>query len=113
MKSTQEYLAFIKEVEDAAFKKGYQAAIENVLKAVGQSPSSVTFAPISESSGKNPFKQGTDSAAVYEFVKNNMGLRGTEIIKRSGIAGKTVRTALHRLKVKGQVANDDGRWYVR
>ncbi|MDD3371022.1 MAG: hypothetical protein PHE27_04250 [Alphaproteobacteria bacterium] len=113
MKSTEDYLAFIKEVEAAAYKKGYQAALEKVLKALGQ-PLTISEIPSSEDlSGQNPFKQGTDSAAVYEFVRNNMGLKGAEIIKKSGIAGKTVRTALHRLKVKGQVANTDGKWYIR
>lgn len=113
MKTTQEYLQFIKSVEDAAYKKGYQAAIEKVLKAVGQDCTCAGSTPSAASSGKNPFKHGTDSAAVYDFVKNNSGLRGAEIIKKSGIAGKTVRTALHRMKVKGQVANDDGKWFAK
>ncbi len=114
MKTTQEYLAFINQIEEASFQRGYQAAVQKMLQAVGQN---VTVTPgagcPAPANGKNPFKEGSDSAAVFAFVRANSGLRGAEIIKKSGIAPKTVRTALHRLKVKGHVANDDGRWFVR
>ncbi|MDD4616891.1 MAG: hypothetical protein PHW76_07270 [Alphaproteobacteria bacterium] len=114
MKTTQEYLAYIKEIEETAFQRGYQAAVQKILQAVEQPTVSLSAkCPTAVKVKKSPFKNGTDSAAVFNFIKGNSGLRGTEIIRKSGIPAKTVRTALYRMKVKGFAANERGKWFVR
>jgi hypothetical protein len=106
----------IEHLEDAAYRRGrretlleLQNIIERLLgKNMGE-PMPLVKAVVS---GKNPFKQGTDSAKTYDYMKENPGLRGAEIIKRTGLPTKTVRTVLHRMKVKGYARNEDKRWYA-
>jgi len=119
MQTEQEYLQFIKNIEEKAFKRGYDTAVQKILRAVNGGDSTPISRPVQDQSvlvwGKNPFRPGTDSARVYDFIENNPGLRGTEIIEQSGIVGKTVRTALHRMKtIKGGVATVlEGKWYIK
>jgi hypothetical protein len=51
---------------------------------------------------------------VERYIKANPGLRGVDIAKAlsSSLPERTVRTALHRLKVAGRIKTVDGRWYA-
>lgn len=124
MRDEKEYLDFINNIKEEAFQHGYkkgfeygrEVTIKKILAAASDTNSTIYPSTIqSTNASGSPFKVGTDSEAVYTFILNNPGLRGSEIIKQSGIVGKTVRTALHRLKIKnGGVAKiDGGRWYIK
>lgn len=52
-------------------------------------------------------------SVVRRFIKRNQGLRGVEIAKAlsDSLPERTVRTALHRLKVSGRIKNVNGGWW--
>lgn len=53
---------------------------------------------------------------VLSIIQGTPGLRGNAIVDMTSTYGtplkeRTVRTALHRLKLAGRIMNQDGRWY--
>lgn len=99
----------IAEIQAKAFQNGWNALAQLIAEVI-KTP---TTPPKIEKPVKKTFKAGTAAAAIYDYVKSNPGQKGTEIINGSGIEGKTVRTALHRMKHVLKIAvNEDGRWRI-
>jgi hypothetical protein len=65
-------------------------------------------------SGRAP-REGSDQDAVLQLIRQSPGLRGVEIAKRLSdkIQERTVRTALHRLKVRGLIEPREGVWWPK
>lgn len=49
---------------------------------------------------------------VLSAIKQRPGMRGVEVVALIGtLQERTVRTALHRLKMAGDIRTDNGRWF--
>lgn len=111
----------IQEIQAKAFKEGWDALAKKIMAALSapeiiserNKVKSISRAlPTSNLFSVNPFNVGTNSSKIYDYVKDHPGLRGSEIIKGSGVENKVGRTALHRMKNKGIAANIDGKWSI-
>lgn len=110
-------LSYIKEMQSAAYKRGWNDALKAINKAAHAVVAAPNIAGIELDSEKdmndNPFRNGSDAARVYDYVRNNPGRSGMEIIQALNyVDERTIRTALHRMKLRGFVQNLDGRWYL-
>lgn len=59
----------------------------------------------------------TAAEIVLEIIRHEPGLRGVEIVEKTGamsepLLERTVRTALYRLKNASKIRSDNERWYV-
>jgi hypothetical protein len=106
----------IKEIEESAYKDGhadgYKAGWTDAANAANEALKiqPARGATVSQHNGAstNPFRIGTRSASVYDYVKANPGKKGAEIIQALGVGTKIARTALYRMKDDGVAVNQDG-----
>ena len=101
----------IEQLQAEAFQEGWDQLAQKI-KVVLESPFQKSLKSSINSLSENPFETGSGSAKVYDYVKANPSLRGRDIIKGTGVEGKTVRTCLHRMKTRGIAINENGRWRI-
>lgn len=56
---------------------------------------------------------GSDQAAVLSDIRAHPGSKGVDIVRRleaKGIKERTIRTAIHRLKKRGAIIQQMGKW---
>lgn len=115
------------QIEAAGFAKGYKqamrdarrefsAAMERLIEALVSGEMSGGSATGAERPKRRP-RANSDQARVLKIISTNPGLRGVEIVEMLGIGPdavheRTVRTALSRLKRRGQIQQQDGGWHV-
>lgn len=120
---------FIAEIEAAAYQRGvadtwakmtfqiHKFVNEfNELEAVDLGESSFTVEPVSHPEDidrtREP-REGSDQARVLMAIRETPGVRGVDIV--NGLAGsveeRTVRTALHRLKKREAIFQQEGKWF--
>jgi hypothetical protein len=78
-------------------------------------PPAVTQAQL-EQSGADP-EDRPSKDIVLSLIRQTPGMRGVEVVQAAEKAGtplleRTIRTALHRLKIEELIRNEDGRWFV-
>jgi hypothetical protein len=107
--------AIVSELEDAAYKRGLDDALRAITEAVARLRD---VNPISPQPHKTTprLRAGSDMDRVLEAVKRKPGLRGIELVsvlEENGtpVEERTLRTALHRLKVRGFLENRETRWF--
>lgn len=109
----------LQDLEQKAFNEGFRAGwyaaakhMNEALKKPITPPYSddleESFDPMPTSMGGNPFREGTGQAKVFEYIRDNPGKRGREIIEALGVPPKTARNTFHRLKGRGLASNRDG-----
>lgn len=109
----------IEEIETKAFQKGFQAgwtaaklATDDLLKRLpSKIPTVLDSIEQDTVNSENPFRAGTKSASVYDYIKTHPGKRGVDIFKVLGIETKLGRTALYRMKEKKIAINENG-WRI-
>ena len=118
------------EIRTEAYKNGYQKGQEDALSAINRAVEQMSLSSASLPSPLPPllnggqqrvepsFREGSTMALVHEFIKENQGHAGIEIVNGLIQGGhkteeRTIRTALHRLKDKKVVTNRDGKWFIR
>src|SRR5690349_17028634 len=102
-------------LEDAAFKKGWEAAFSYIMSAA-KTPVQQSL-PLPSTHGERSIIE-----VVHELVKTSPGLRGYAIVDAM-VAGnprkdrksldRTTRTALMRLKNRGAIDSRNGLWYPK
>lgn len=112
----------VKELEDAAYKRGFQDAMNAILSAA-VSKAEIAANMLSEKAKNAPRiriqNNGTEKKSVQErtieFIRENPGRTGAEVV--SGLQNddpsvneRTVRTAFNRLRGK-EIENKNGKWY--
>lgn len=119
-----EAIKLIQQVEQKSFNEGFKAgwyaATKHIHEAL-KAPIMPAFEGndhdhpevLETHTQDNPFRKGTKSAQVYEYVRDNPGQRGTDIFKALGIMTKIGRTALYRMKDGGLAVNKDGWRLIR
>lgn len=112
----------VKEIEDAAYQRGWQEAMNAVMSAAqGNNSSTVIQAPVKRRKGFKASRRGKSAregsvpAKTIEFIEKNPGLTGAEVVaglqeNDPSINERTVRTAFNRLRGK-TIENRNGRWY--
>lgn len=113
----------IQEIEDRAFIEGFKAGWYAATKQMNDALKQPVIPFYTENKhnsekldfmamdSKNPFRPGTESSSVYNYIRDNPGKRGNFIIQQLGISPKSARNAFHRLKKRGLAVNKDG-WRV-
>ena len=106
-----------------AYHLGRSEGISDIARAAGQMSANAsirpTFPHFATTEEKDiDFRDGSTIKLVHEYVKENQGLLGIELVKDLQTAGhkieeRTIRTALHRLKKKKFLENRGGKWFLK
>jgi hypothetical protein len=107
--------AIVSELEDAAYKRALDDALRAITEAVELLRRANPISPQPHNTTRR-LRAGSDMDKVLAAVKRKPGLRGVELVsvlKESGtpVEERTLRTALHRLKVRGFLENRETRWF--
>jgi hypothetical protein len=103
-----------------SFEKDFDIDLTPTIShSEGVAPGSLTqsgWEPMGVANFSPPPQTPTAADLVAQFVYENSGRRGVEIADNFAktvwrLPERTVRTALHRLKLAGKIRNVDGRWY--
>jgi len=133
MLTIQDITRAIAELERAAYRKGWDDAVAQIVSAVSQRSSTAaqvatsTRASLSASSTKIVGTGGVSNGPttidiMLDIIQEQPGLRGAEVIKATAArkpgstlkaVDRTGRTALARLRKRGRIEQRDGRWYPR
>jgi hypothetical protein len=100
----QKLKSFIADLEGETIDATVRAHLDRVTSAL----------PSNNPTGRLP-RSGSDQDAVLQLIRQNPGLRGVEIASRlaPNIHERTVRTSLHRLKVRELIhRRKDLNWYA-
>jgi hypothetical protein len=117
---------YIEDIEKAAFLRGsdeMRAKLEPTILEVIRLLSGIIgdhgegTAIIGKGDDRQPRyrivpREGSDQLKVFNVITDFPGQRGVEIAAHlPGVAERTVRTAIHRLKIRGAIYQNDGKWY--
>ena len=112
----------IRKGEERAYERGYAVgrieAIEEFKKFIfqreGATAKKTLEMPI-PTNAKRPPRAGSDLDNVLQLIHSKPGLRGVDIAKQlsPNVNERTVRTALHRLKVRGLIEPREGFWWPK
>lgn len=60
-------------------------------------------------------REGSDEAKVLEVIRAEPGGRGVDVVNKlaPAVEERTVRTSLHRLKKKGAIFQEEGKWFAK
>ena len=114
----------IKQIEDAAFRKGYDAGFNAgwdaaarrlTLVMEGTRPAAEPSVMPQASSTLEAKRTAIDE--VHDHIREYPGQRGVDIANwlggsAYGIPERTVRTALYRLRIAEKIKNVNDRWYL-
>ncbi len=83
------------------------------LKHVDDFIQAGTAFPVATTIGRAP-RSGSDQDRVLTSVRNHPGKRGVDLVHvlAKQVEERTVRTALHRLKMRGLIAKHGDGWYT-
>lgn len=102
---------------ERGWEAGYNMALQRMreLADLRQAPPSPP-GPVAQTP-TTALPSPTAAELIFGIISASPGLRGVEIVERTSAAGesvkeRTVRTALHRLKMSGKIVNVDERWYL-
>jgi hypothetical protein len=102
----------IEEIQAKSYQDGWNALAQKIRDALdGDVPVAVKRKTGPKPIG-NPFGDGTVAAKVYDYIKENPGMRGKDIVTGAGVDDKPGRTAMHRMKKRGIAQNENGAWRI-
>lgn len=116
-------LAEVEKLIKSAYQAGRDDTLDEVIRLAGRTSSGNVRIrersnPKSSGTTEAGYRPGTTIAKVHEYIKENPGCRGRDIIEAiqkddPTVADKTVRTSLNRLKHKwgGHIKSREGKWY--
>lgn len=123
MDTIQQIAAILSEAEKVAYKRGWDDAVAQIVKAV-QTPSATGMTQSTLPFVQSNRQSASDGLTIIDMVKSYVGShpgsRGVEIVefvanqqpdKERSSVDRSVRTALMRLKKRTQVYSLKGRWY--
>jgi hypothetical protein len=115
-----EMAAFIEETEKAAYARGFQDAIATVTVKLTDIATRVPVLSLLEDAPQTPKienkqepREGSDQARVLKDIREHPGSRGFEIVKRleGQVHERTLRTSIHRLKLRGAISKQGDKWF--
>ena len=120
---------FVEDIERSAYQRGvdetraeFDASIREAIRILSALlPPTPAFAQfttahrtVKEGARRVIPRAGSDQLKVYNVITGFPGQRGVEIYAhlQHEVEERTVRTALHRLKKRGAIFQNDGKWYA-
>ena len=128
MADTDSILKEIQRLENEAYQRGWNDAVEKILAAASsggmpanEPPAAAAPPSVSKSNG-SPNPEMPVIELIYGIIKERPGLRGADVFREAvtrmpGSNFKTMdrsgRTALSRLKERGRIIQRSKKWYPK
>jgi hypothetical protein len=123
MNTKEQILRLLDRLEKESYDRGFLSALQAVQTAAthvsaARLPSHTAPELFNLPEAKKPrTRKGATVSAVLSVIKQEPGLRGTEVVARvqaqmPGAMERTVRTSLRRLKLDKAIRNHEGKWYT-
>lgn len=111
------------QLEADGYAKGYKQGLKDakreflaMLERLGEGCASGSSQSSSGGASQRKPRENSDQARVLAVIAANPGLRGVDVVEKlkqgeSPVHERTVRTALSRLRRRGQIVQREGGWH--